>query len=165
MRDDLPDIYRRHRQGLFTLAASITRCPMRAEDAVHEAFARLCRSAPSAAEPMAGDAVAYVFTAVRNAAIDQVRRAAPALDDVDMAGVLFDLSDPSRRALDAERVRLVGEAIGALPGEQREVVVLHVYAGLSFARIAAIAGAPLPTIAARYRRALERLRSRLESMV
>src|SRR4051795_7972904 len=72
---DLEDIYARHRQGLFTLALSITRCAARAEDAVHDAFVRLCRrrsvSAPvngtgTASQP---DPVAYVFASVRNAAV------------------------------------------------------------------------------------------------
>src|SRR3954452_9099285 len=72
---DLEDIYARHRQGLFTLALSITRCAARAEDAVHDAFVRLCRRR-SVAAPLEGtgaasqpDAVAYVFASVRNAAV------------------------------------------------------------------------------------------------
>jgi RNA polymerase sigma-70 factor (ECF subfamily) len=166
MQLELSAIYQRHRQGLFTLAASITRCPSRGEDAVHDAFARLCRASGGDDARGCGDAVAYVFAAVRNAAVDQVRRAPPVVDDIDMAAVLFDLSDdPARQAIDAERRRLVADAVGALPGQQREVVLLRVYAGLAFAQIAQVVDAPLPTVAARYRRALERLRQRLESMV
>src|SRR3954464_10297105 len=80
---DLEDIYARHRQGLFTLALSITRCAARAEDAVHDAFVRLCRrrfvawwfsATGTARQP---DPVAYVFASVRNAAVDLVRRAPP----------------------------------------------------------------------------------------
>ena len=67
----LGSIYSGHRQGLFTLALSITRNRHQAEDAVHEAFVRLCRRPHSADEP-----TAYVYRAVRNAAIDQTRKRA-----------------------------------------------------------------------------------------
>ena len=60
------EIYQRHRRGLFALALSITGCPMRAEDAVHDAFARLCRMNLASAT----NADAYAFIAVRNAALD-----------------------------------------------------------------------------------------------
>ncbi|HEX4796695.1 MAG TPA: sigma factor, partial [Humisphaera sp.] len=98
---ELADIYERHRRALFALALSITRCPAKAEDAVHDAFARLCRVSGR----VAGDRVAYVFSAVRNAAVDQVRRGAIEQDVRRAQDVLFDLQgiDPRQQALDAER--------------------------------------------------------------
>jgi RNA polymerase sigma-70 factor, ECF subfamily len=44
----------------------------------------------------------------------------------------------------------------------REVVELHIRAALTFQEIAAILEQPLPTVASRYRRALEKLRETLE---
>ena len=70
MRELIEAIYQNHRQGLYTLALSITRNPDRAEDAVHDAVVRLCRTSPTPT----GDPVAYVFAAVRNAAIDIKRK-------------------------------------------------------------------------------------------
>jgi RNA polymerase sigma-70 factor, ECF subfamily len=72
---------------------------------------------------------------------------------------------PDALALDSERAEWVARAVGMLPPEQRETVVLRVYAGLSFAQVAAVVGAPLPTVAARYRRALARLRETLGRLV
>lgn len=58
-------LYLNHRQGLFSLALSITGSRQQAEDAVHEAFAKMAgRKLPE------GDPVPYVFKVVRNAAID-----------------------------------------------------------------------------------------------
>jgi len=163
---NLADIYQRYRQGLFTLALSVTRCPSRAEDAVHEAFARLCRRPEALCGRAPPNAVAYVFAAVRNAAVGQVRRTPRAADGMELAALLFDLADgPPAHAIEAERARGVAEAVGALTAERREVVILRIYAGLTFSQISAVVGAPLPTVAARYRRALERLRERLESIV
>ena len=157
------DIYQRHRRGLFALALSITGCPMRAEDAVHDAFARLCRMNLA----HASNADAYAFIAVRNAALDQVRRSDRAMSVEQAPVALFDfsVSDPERRAMDWEQQQCVAREVEKLSADQREVVVMRIYGGLRFAQIAAILGAPLPTVVARYRRALQRLKQRLESIV
>lgn len=155
----LEDLYVRHRQGLFLLALSITRCPAASEDAVHEAFVRLSegRGAPE------GDGVAYVFSSVRNAAIDQVRRRR---SEKENPASLYNGHAPSPEvsALAAERDRALRLAVDGLPLEQQEAVVLRVYADLSFEQIAEVCGAPLPTVFARYQRALEKLRDRLGSL-
>jgi len=147
----LERVYRDHRQGLYTLALSVTRCPGRAEDAVQEAFARLWSrgAAPS------GDPVAYVFASVRNAAIDQVRRHPPdhPRETVSIYNGLP--TDPALNAVTEEQHRAVREAIEALPDAQRESIVMKIYGGLTFRQMAEALGEPLPTVAARYRRALE----------
>jgi len=157
------DIYQRHRRGLFALALSITGCPMRAEDAVHDAFARLCRMNLSGA----ANADAYAFIAVRNAALDLLRRSDRAISVEETSVPLFDFdqSDPQRRAMDWEQQECVAREVEKLSADQREVVLMRIYGGLRFAQIAAILGAPLPTVVARYRRALQRLKQRLESIV
>lgn len=160
---DLADIYERYRRGLFALALSITRCPARAEDAVHEAFARLCRRI---GEPTK-DHVAYVFSAVRNAAVDQVRRLSLETESRLDAAAMFDLNpaDPRQQMLEAERAASVARALAGLADEQREIIVLRIYGGLRFQQIAEVVDLPLATVTTRYRRALERLKVRLESVV
>jgi RNA polymerase sigma-70 factor, ECF subfamily len=59
----------------------------------------------------------------------------------------------------------VAHALACLSVAQREIVILRVYAELSFVQIAEVTGEPLPTIASRYRRSLEELRGRLEKLV
>lgn len=207
--DQLRELYASHRQGLFTLALSITRRQERAEDAVHDAFASLCRSRHSLPTAAAagidldnadgpgvaggrgvGDPVAYVYRAVRNAAIDHVRRywpggnrtvtpadlgAGPSDSGPDGDGrtngdALFERPtadrqyDPEARSIGAETAAWVARSVERLPDEQREAVVLRVYGGLTFEQIAAVVRAPLPTVAARYRRALDRLRPHLEHL-
>ena len=167
---DAGRLYARHRQGLYTLALSVTGRPERAEDAVQEAFARVCRSPAVLAG--AGDPVAYVFAAVRNAAVDQVRRPGVTGETIADGRCLPPVSifnghveGPEAAALGAERERSVAAAVEGLPDEQKEVVVLRVYGGLTFAQIAEVTEAPLATVATRYRRALERLKRRLEKLV
>jgi RNA polymerase sigma-70 factor (ECF subfamily) len=155
---DLAGLYSRHRQGLFTHALAITGCAARAEDAIHDAFARLSRGTSQADR----DPVAYVFAAVRSAAIDQFRRSKPGANGKLPDSIFADASiDPASQAIRAEQDRYIVTAVGQLPAEQREIVVLKVYAGLTFAQIAEVTGHPLQTVASRYRRSLEQLRQSL----
>jgi len=163
LRQAIERVYSDHRQGLYTLALAITRCPGRAEDAVQEAFARLWsrRTGP------VGDLVPYVFAAVRNAAIDQVRRRPPEVSEQAVSIYNGLPEDPSAASVTAEQHRILEAAVLALPQDQREAVVLKIYGGLTFQQVAETVDAPLQTVASRYRRALEqigrRVRPRLEA--
>jgi RNA polymerase sigma-70 factor (ECF subfamily) len=81
------------------------------------------------------------------------RRQVPSAD-VELAGSLNGEVGGEARAVLA--------AIGALPKEQREVVVLHRWAGHSLAEVAAIVGAPLGTVHSRLARGTSELRRRLQ---
>lgn len=154
MQETLERIYLDHRQGLYTLALAITRNPAAAEDAVQDAFARLW----AADVRPEGTLVPYVFAAVRNAALDQVRRRARAAQYLASASIYNGLpEDPAAGIINAEQHRLVRDAVDALPDAEREAVVLRVYGGLTFDEMARTLGEPLPTVASRYRRALGKL--------
>jgi RNA polymerase sigma-70 factor (ECF subfamily) len=58
--------------------------------------------------------------------------------------------------------RAVASAVAALPPEQREVIVLKEYQGLTFVEIAEVLGVPLSTVKTRLYRGLAQLRHRLE---
>ena len=163
VRETLEQVYRTHRQGLFTLALSITRCPNRAEDAVQDAFARLWQS-----EARPSDPVPYVFAAVRHAAIDLTRRAATAGRHEPASifnGVPRAPADPAATVIDAEMHRRIRDAVESLPEAERETVVLKIYSGLTFEQMAEALDEPLPTVASRYRRALETLSRRIKGIV
>ena len=164
MKAELERIYSENRQGLYTLALSITRQPEQAEDAVHDALLRLCKteSKPS------GDPVAYVFAAVRNAAVDQIRKRARAIDSgvSVFADPTIDTDTwPDQAAATSERDALLRRAVDDLPDDQREAIVLKLFAGLTFDQIARSRNEPLSTVSSRYRRALERLKKSIETFV
>lgn len=157
MRQRLEAIYREHRQGLLTLALAITRSATLAEDAVHDAVLRLWRSAR---QPQ-GDAVAYVFASVRNAAIEVRRRQRP---QSLLRDSLFAARDDATCTLEAaEEGDRVRRAIDGLPLRARQVVVMRVYGELTFQQIAETLDEPLQTVASRYRRALEQIRQQLST--
>lgn len=72
---------------------------------------------------------------------------------------------PEGEAIAAERERLVQEAIGRLPEQLREVVVLRDYEGLDHEAIAEIVGASGTAVRKRYSRALARLGEFLEDVL
>ena len=57
-----------------------------------------------------------------------------------------------------EEAEIVTAALGRLSMEDRELVELKVFAGLTFREISAVVDLPPGTVATRYRRALESLR-------
>ena len=156
----LEEIYRSHRRQLYACALAIVRCPDKAEDAVHAAFARLfaLRSAPD-------NLRAYAFRAVRNAAIDAVRisgsASAPWPDSETVP--VFDMRPSAFESLaEAEDARAVTSELDLLTGDERETIIMHIHAGLTFREIAAIMERSQSTVASWYRRGIARLRERLE---
>ncbi len=53
-------------------------------------------------------------------------------------------------------------ALSDLPEEQREVVLMRIWSGMTLEEVATATGVPLNTVASRYRYALEKLRERLK---
>ena len=164
MPELLRDVYHSHRQGLFSLALSITGSRQQAEDAVQEAFAKM-----AGRKPPEGDPVPYVFKAVRNAAIDMQRSRRR---DQQLSASLFNgyipppqETDPQIHLLTKERDQILRKAIENLSEDEREAIVLKALAGLTFQQAGEAAGIPAKTIATRYRRALQKLETRLRGQI
>lgn len=123
------------------------RSPADAEDALQTVFVKLAQRG----EAGIADLGAYLFSAARNEALSlrrrQGRTAPPAPPE---------LFEPAGG--DDEERRQLGRALAELPDEQREVLLLKVWEGLSFREIAALTGVPQDTAASRYRYALDKLK-------
>lgn len=146
----LRQIYATSRQELYSYAVSITRHRESAEDAIQQAFERLLRRGE-----LPGDLRPYVFRAVRNAALDGLRRSKVRADTLFLAG-----AEPSGASpWDGHAAQDLEEALQEISTDEREAIVLKTYGSLTFQEIAAIRGVPLPTVASWYRRGLEKLRS------
>jgi RNA polymerase sigma-70 factor, ECF subfamily len=125
-----------------------------AEDVVQEVFLRLV-TLPS--EP--GNIKAWLYTAVRNAAIAAARSGArrrrreQGVAEVHPHGRWF---QPSPEDLvDAAAAE---SAIASLPAAQREVVVLRLWSGMTLAEIADVTGASVSGVFNLYRTALAAVR-------
>jgi RNA polymerase sigma-70 factor (ECF subfamily) len=151
----LGSVYEQYRRELYLTAWSVLRDDDASEDAVQTAFAQLAKLKTTPREPKL-----YVFRCVRNAALDSARarsrrREAPLAADWDAPGHVTS-------ELDAEMLRSISESLELLEPPEREAIELHLHAALTFKEIAELLEEPLPTVASRYRRALEKLGQRIK---
>jgi RNA polymerase sigma-70 factor (ECF subfamily) len=60
---------------------------------------------------------------------------------------------------------LVADALARVPEDQREVVILKLFEGLTFREIASVCDESIPTVASRYRYGVDKLRGLLEGKI
>jgi RNA polymerase sigma-70 factor (ECF subfamily) len=147
-------LYDAHGASLYRYAVMLLADASAAEDAVQQVFVALLR--PSAAGRIEDDAH-YLRRAVRNECYSLLRKRRSHGGEDGQAPLLEAIPDRCRGASPDERLALE-RALRALPPDQREVVHLHVFEGLTFLQIADAARESANTIASRYRYALARLR-------
>lgn len=161
--DALAELFDRYSPTALALARRILG-PARAEDAVQEAFTSIWRSAATY-DPRQGLVRTWLLRIVRYRSIDilraahaEDRRVEAAHHDERGGAPAESASDGAIRREERDRVR---EALALLPGEQREVVELAYYGGLSQAEIAERLELPVGTVKSRARLALEKLRAEM----
>jgi RNA polymerase sigma-70 factor (ECF subfamily) len=110
----------------------------------------------------------WLYEIATNLCRDRLRRrrtrAAVSLEELEETGVMLVETGPGahERLLQRDLVRTVRRAIHELPEEQRAVVILKEYEGLTFLEIAQALDAPVSTVKTRLYRGLGQLRLRLE---
>jgi RNA polymerase sigma-70 factor, ECF subfamily len=147
-----------HAPRLLLYARQWLPCRADAEDAVQSGFVKFWKHRPG---PEAED-VPLLYTAVRCAALDLLKGRSRSLKREEAAyatteDVWWDASTLEEK----ERAEMMRRALEQLPAEQREVVVLRIWADLTFAQIADTLSENQNTIAARHRYALASLRKLL----
>ena len=142
-------LYRQHGAALLLFVSAISGDRGRAQDALHQVFLKVIENGILG---QAIDKKSYLFACVRNAVLNDAKlqdRSMPL--DVDSAW----FSPPDR---DYAGERNLRRALGDLPNDQREVIVLHVWGELTFSEIGELLGVSSNTAASRYRYALAKLR-------
>ena len=160
---EIERLYDEHAQPLYAFLLNFTRNEADTRDLLQELFVKLAR------EPGLLDGVreerAFLIRLAHNGAIDLMRRR--------------NTRDRTKENFAAERIspftptndpddNLFREelafALGELPEEQRAVVHLKLWAGLTFEQIAAALDVSPNTAASRYRYGLDKLRDRLRQL-
>jgi RNA polymerase sigma-70 factor (ECF subfamily) len=125
------------------------------EDVVQEAFVKLAAQRPPPLRPLP-----WLYRVVRNGAISAGRslrrRRRHEAEAAARVPEWFVPSEPAR--LDVEAATA---ALRAVPDEQRESVVAHLWGGLTFEQIGELTGVASSTAHRRYLAALEALRDKL----
>jgi RNA polymerase sigma-70 factor (ECF subfamily) len=146
---EIEALYRQHAAALLLFASAVSGDRSRAQDAVHQVFLTAIEKG-SASEAV--NKKAYLFACVRNAVLNEAKiqdRSMPL--DIDPAWF-----NPPDRDYGGERN--LRRALGELSDDQREVMVLHVWAELTFSEIGELLGISSNTAASRYRYGLTKLR-------
>ena len=128
-----------------------------AEDVVQDVFVRLVaqRAAPE-------NVKAWLFRAVRNAGVSSLRsrRRRRQRERRRAHGRQEAFETRGDELIDAKEAQA---ALESLPGQQREIVVLRIWADMTWADIAAVLGQPLTTVHRHYHDGLASIRKRMES--
>lgn len=152
-----------HLDAAYSLARWLTRNGHDAEDVVQEAYLRALRFFGSF---NGQNGRKWLLAIVRNTCytwLQKNREGKPQrMSHEDIPSNRGDDLDPEARAEINEEVQLLRHALGELPLDQREVVVLRDLEGLSYKEIGEIIGVPLGTVMSRLARARERLRETLD---
>ena len=158
-RDALARLYDRYASLLLGVAQRILGAPREAEDLVHDVFLEAWRSAKDYDEAR-GTVRTWLLMRLRSRALDRKKSAAARtvpIEVVEMDERAAAAEDP---ALAPDRA-VVRRVLAALPKEQRVVLELAYFEGLSSSEIATRIEVPIGTVKSRVAAALGKLRSEL----
>ncbi|HEY4158907.1 MAG TPA: sigma-70 family RNA polymerase sigma factor, partial [Polyangiaceae bacterium] len=152
-------LYDRHARQMLGLAERIAGGRPQAEDLVHDVFVEAWRCAADY-DRTRGSVKAWLLLRTRSRAIDYRKSANVARTVVGADTLLATLADPVAEVDVADRSRLRAR-LAALSAEQREVLVLGYFEGLSSSEIAERIAVPIGTVKSRVAAALASLRRSL----
>jgi RNA polymerase sigma-70 factor, ECF subfamily len=161
----LAQLYDRHSGGMLALARRIVGRGPEAEDVIHDVFLEAWRHAADY-DATRGSVKSWLLLRTRSRSLDvqksaRVSKQVGGLDDQWLA----ELSAPEvsgTAGSDQQRIRKV---LLALPLEQREVLLLGYFEGLSSSEMAQRIGVPIGTVKSRVAAALNALRGALSDSV
>jgi RNA polymerase sigma-70 factor (ECF subfamily) len=165
----LEALYDRYVRQCFGLALRMVNEPGLAEEVVQEVFLKLW-SRPDSYSSQKGAFVSWLLSLVHHRCVDELRkrsRTEVALDNDQPLSVINTKPDPqpdpSEQVWVMEQQRVVRQALVQLPQNQRQVLELAYFGGLSQSQIAEQLSQPLGTVKTRMRMGLQNLRQLLET--
>jgi len=166
----LEALYDRYVRQCFGLALRILANQQLAEEVVQEVFLRVWAD-PSRFNSQKGHFASWLLSVVHHRCIDELRRRSYSevtLETPDNGSLLdseaSDEPDPGEQVWIAETRKLVRKALADIPDNQRQIIELAYFGGLSQSEIAARLGQPLGTVKTRMRSGLQRLKTVLEPL-
>ena len=160
---DIERLYDEHAQALFAFLLNFTRHEADTHDLLQELFIKLAKR-PELLDGVR-DERAFLLRLAHNLAIDLIRRRGTREKNYEqLAREPLAVFAPTDAPDEGAFREALAAALGELPAEQREVVHLKLWEGLTFEQIAELLGIPLNTAASRYRYGLDKLRARLRPL-
>ena len=159
----LAELYDRYTPLLYPVALRILRSATEAEDAVQDAWVQVWKRAESY-DVRRGNVAAWLLTVARTRALDRYRSVASrsrAETRAEEEPVRVAPVDPARSAAQADIGERVRAALARLQPQQRQVLEIAYFEGLSQSEISERLDAPLGTVKSWTRQGLMRLRELL----
>lgn len=150
--DGFEALYYRYRDWVYRLAWRFTGNREQALDVLQETFTYLLKKLPKL--KLTARMTTFLYPVVKHLALAAVRKDRRFVSDDD---TLSKVAAPLPKDTDSNRAELAA-VLGALPDEQREVLLMRFVDGLGLEEIAAALDLPGGTIKSRLYRALETLR-------
>ena len=160
-------LYDRYGNLVYSAALRVVRDAHIAEDMVQEIFLRIWRK-PDSYVAQRGRFVTWLTSVTRNRAVDEVRSrgrrfryetASPEEQERELPGP--ETNDPALTAELADQRRLILAALAQIPTEQRQIIELAYFGGLTQQEIAERLSQPLGTVKTRIRLGMQKLRAAL----
>jgi RNA polymerase sigma-70 factor (ECF subfamily) len=162
-------IYDEHRRGVHAAAYRVLNSSAAAQDVVQDVFLRVWRN-PKKFDARRGELGSYLRLMARSRAVDLWRESQASGRAEDRLKTVVGREEPrpdaqpDHLALASADRSTIREALGRLPGAQREALVLAYWGGMTADQIAVRAGVPLGTAKSRIRLGLARLRAELHEL-
>ncbi len=152
--DWLGPLYDGHAASMYSYALALLGNAEEAEDTVQDVFVNICSAATPPDNPRH-----YLLRSVRNQAITRIRKRRLRFWKRPQLPNPAPMFDRPHQLPHEDLDRLQAE-ICSLPADQREVLLLKTYEGMTFEDIASLTGVSANTAASRYRYAIDKLRQR-----
>ena len=162
-RAALEELYARYSGPIYSLALRMLRDSGAAEEVTQDTFFNVWKQAATY-RPGRGKVTAWLFSICRHRVIDEIRKRkrrerTHVHQDVELADQpADDTNDPARFANRRMQHGMLKEALAKLRAEQRAVIELAYYGGLTHSEIARTLDQPLGTVKTRMRLGLRKLR-------
>jgi RNA polymerase sigma-70 factor (ECF subfamily) len=158
----LPRIYGKYKRNLLLLAMSLLNDRTASEEVVHDVFVSFVKGLDNFR--LTGSLKSYLMTCVANHARNwnkaEHRRSNPGADpERAFAGCA---QGPLELIICNEQMERLSNVLAKLPFEQREVVMMHLHASMTFRDIAGTLQISPNTAKSRYRYGIDKLRSLLK---
>ncbi|HRE91676.1 MAG TPA: sigma-70 family RNA polymerase sigma factor [Myxococcota bacterium] len=161
-RQALARLYDRHAPLLLALGVRLLSDRREAEDVLHDCFVELWRHAGDY-DPRRASVKTWIALRMRSRCIDRLRSAGWTRRETVPERTLESVAAPAHSdGADSDRLE---KALDELPPEQREVLRLTYFEGLSSSEIAEKIRIPIGTVKSRVRAAMTRLRTLLGAHV
>ncbi len=160
--DSLEELYDACGGAVYRLALRLCRSSQEAEDLCHDVFLRYWQQGRY--DPTRGPVLAYLLLMTRSMALNRLSQRKNRWDLLQRwSHQLFPAAEtsPQQAAEDDELALRVKGALGSIPADQRQVLELAYYGGLSQSAIGEKLQLPLGTVKTRSRQGLIRLRALL----